>query len=738
MKKTIISALAFLCLIACVQEEMVSTTDGDAIAFDNLFVDKATRADSYIKETLDGFNVWGYINRPEATLFEGTEVRKDEFGAWEYDELRYWIPQQKYYFAALAPMNSDNWAMAIYDDQHNCLANTYGPGILTYNNVDGCEDLIYAASHVVGAEAGQNQPVSFLFKHLLSKVKFTFANHMGNEYINVRVSEIMIKSPSKASINLASETPSWVPHSEKNELRFDEEGAPLKAFANDVCNTEELFVIPSSSSAPYEISFKIELIMDGVDGSEEILYTAVKNATVSGDALQIGTGYNFSASITPDILDLETIEFKVDDVQNWDEASDLLKIVIASKLGGEVTLTCDVEIPASDVIVVTEDLTINLDGNALKYTGDNRIFRVVDGATLTINGNDKENSSVIVESNNLNEATTAAYIATAYDDSKIIINGGTHTTNGCTVYHANGGTVEINDGTFASTESGYDPQEKYGHKYTLNIQGTEGSIIVRGGSFYKYDPSHSEGESPVANFLEGDLVAVQDGDWYVVKEPAKSVEVGSIDEFNSALTDANVGEINLVADVDLGRDQSISIDNGRNMVINSKDNDIKSAGNNNKWYSVNLTNGSSLTINNTNVNGGGLYVRYGSSLVLNNCDIQLNYSEQSGKRYCIYAHSEAGQPQVVTINGGSYNIQANKKQAYVYACNTTVNITGGTFGPKPSHPNDSNQPIILDDGGQVIITGGTFGFDPTTWVADGYEAIKTGASTWVVSPVASN
>lgn len=42
-------------------------------------------------------------------------------------------------------------------------------------------------------------------------------------------------------------------------------------------------------------------------------------------------------------------------------------------------------------------------------------------------------------------------------------------------------------------------------------------------------------------------------------------------------------------------------------------------------------------------------------------------------------------------------------------------------------------PFVLGEGAQVIITGGTFGFDPTTWVADGYEATKNG-TTWTVGP----
>ena len=38
--------------------------------------------------------------------------------------------------------------------------------------------------------------------------------------------------------------------------------------------------------------------------------------------------------------------------------------------------------------------------------------------------------------------------------------------------------------------------------------------------------------------------------------------------------------------------------------------------------------------------------------------------------------------------------------------------------------------------GEVIIYGGTFGFNPTTWVADGYQAVYDSvAKTWTVSAI---
>ena len=647
MRKTIISALALLSLTACVQEEMVSVNQGDAIAFDNAFVEMVTRAESFTKDNLAGFNVWGFINNPKASIFESTEVKNEENSGWTYDGTQYWIPGQYYYFAAIAPMSSQNWSVATKDNNDVCLGNTYGPGLLKFKNVDGSEDLIYSATHVVAAESGQNRPVSFNFKHILSKVKFTFTNHMGNDYIDVKVSNITLKAPKEATMNLASESLVWTPGSEKESYNF----GSLEIAAKDNGSSEDLFVIPSTAAVPYEITFDMELVMDGVDGTQEVLYHATKNATIAGNALEIGTAYNFSAAINPDILNLDTIEFTVDDVEDWDDASDLSKIAIASKLGGEVTLTENVRIPDSDVIEVTRNLTINLNGKALSYNGDNRMFKVVDGATLTINGNDIETSSVVVESDNLNESTTAAYIATAYADSKIVINGGAHTTNGCTTYHANGGTVEINSGSFAATEEGYTPAEKYGHKYTLNIQGTDGNFIVRGGRFYKYNPSHSEGENPAANFLEGELVAVAEGDWYTISK-------GTFVEKAQDLTEAieNSGTIILADNITI--DSRLDILPGQDINLNLNGKKITS----NADYAIIVRKGASLTIDGngvieTETPGPVMFCPYGDLIIESGTFIRKVPDEYTGDVSSMFLGTRPGgwESTGVTIKGGYFD-----------------------------------------------------------------------------------
>ena len=90
-----------------------------------------------------------------------------------------------------------------------------------------------------------------------------------------------------------------------------------------------------------------------------------------------------------------------------------------------------------------------------------------------------------------------------------------------------------------------------------------------------------------------------------------------------------------------------------------------------------------------------------------------------------------GEGTEVTINDGTFTFSStqNQKRAYIYAgAGAKVIVNGGTFG-KASTRSGYTAGILGD--GTVIITGGTFGFDPSNWVADGYEAVVDGEN-WKV------
>ena len=112
MKKIILAALAIAALASCTKTEVVGVTESNAIAFDNAFVDNATKSvndPSFTKSNLTDFAVYGFVEG--AVLFDGTQVSKtiindDLESAWKYAGTQYWIAGAQYKFNAVAPMTN--------------------------------------------------------------------------------------------------------------------------------------------------------------------------------------------------------------------------------------------------------------------------------------------------------------------------------------------------------------------------------------------------------------------------------------------------------------------------------------------------------------------------------------------------------------------------------------------------------------------------------------------------------
>ena len=117
---------------------------------------------------------------------------------------------------------------------------------------------------------------------------------------------------------------------------------------------------------------------------------------------------------------------------------------------------------------------------------------------------------------NVGNGSGAAMAVEAGGTSKVIINGGDFRQVDVPaddpvcdlIYATDKATIEINGGTFKAVTPAN----------TLNVIDSargEAKIIVKGGSFYQYDPSHpAMGENEV--FVPDGYKVVQDGDWYTV------------------------------------------------------------------------------------------------------------------------------------------------------------------------------------------------------------------------------
>ena len=162
-------------------------------------------------------------------------------------------------------------------------------------------------------------------------------------------------------------------------------------------------------------------------------------------------------------------------------------------------------------VTIDTNITIELNGHNISAPTDeigDGVFYVVENGKLTINGEGTINGV------NATEYAMAIWV----NGGEVVINGGTYTnveagedTQYDLIYVKNGGKITINGGTFISQTP----------KWTLNNHDRSGGeIIVKGGSFFGYNPSCSETENPIANFVADGYtvneVLDENGTWYVV------------------------------------------------------------------------------------------------------------------------------------------------------------------------------------------------------------------------------
>ena len=194
---------------------------------------------------------------------------------------------------------------------------------------------------------------------------------------------------------------------------------------------------------------------------------------------------------------------------------------------------------------------------------------------------------------------------------------------------------------------------------------------------------------------------------------------GSADELNAALANENVSVIELENKIEsVGVGFSIT----HSVVLNMNNQEFNAGSDaNSKWYAIQAYGENEIVINDANFTRAGIAAMSGADVVFNSG--KINHNPERTSRYIFLA---GGEGTTVTINGGTFN-NPNKRNSYFYAYSgAIIYVKGGVF------TGESNNKIVVD-GGQVIITGGTFSFDPTTWVAAGYKAVKNGSKWEVVA-----
>ena len=167
MKKLFVMTLAATAMLAsCSSDDTMEVPQSKSAITFAAFINKSVRATDATLANLGSISVYGW--RDADCIFNKQIVTVGTDGKGTYTPVQYWQAGHTYSFEAVAPTSVDGASFT---------AKSTG-GSFNYTN-DASIDLLYAkAADVTTASSLTGNPgaVHFTFKHLLSRVKFTFNN----------------------------------------------------------------------------------------------------------------------------------------------------------------------------------------------------------------------------------------------------------------------------------------------------------------------------------------------------------------------------------------------------------------------------------------------------------------------------------------------------------------------------------------------------------------------------------
>ncbi len=471
------------------------------------------------------------------------------------------------------------------------------------------------------------------------------------------------------------------------------------------------------------LALKYKLVVNGLAGSAKLLEAIDFSYTdKNGDTVELSKeGFLAPQAVSDEIVISGTMKQTAGNEYMNLSLTGISISVVATQAVHEFDSNSndyDADAQYSDPIVADgKEVSVNLEETPIYADGNDGAIHAVNNAVVTVSG---KGTVTAVESK---EKYAMAVWA---DNGTVIINDGYFTQDISgdddqydLIYASGTGVIEINGGTFKSVTP----------KWTLNIKdNSEAKIIVRGGSFYKYDPSNSETENPTANFVADGYTVVKNGDWYtVVKATASDTE-----EFKNAVAGANDGDTILLTDdivltSTLSVNKNITIDgNGKtiseNPVYVGADNKVT-------FKNVNFAEPVNAKNNASNVYASGLTGKVvfdgctfadtqwdsiqitpkaGAEIVITNCEFSNNVS---GERFIhIQAADNSNTDVKITIRNNKFGSSENMKNSIIDI--DYVNIDGIDAGGN----------TFADENGDIYICGASAA--RTISCADAYVMFK--------------
>ena len=370
MKKLFIAIMAVAAAVSCSQELTVDAPKGAAIAFDNAFVENATRAAVDLTKGNFDFGVYGTVANASGNglIFTNQPVAADG----TYSPVQYWVANATYTFTAYAPLTGAKWT---YAPAKNTSSEAYN-GTLSFNNAaaEGEQDLIFAAAESTTPATIESAPekVGLTFGHLLSKIAFKFTNIFTDENISLNVYGVQINNAAaEGTLQVVDgATQSWTGTGDYVRAFGAAEASEAAALANGASlTTEHYYLIPVERE--YNITFKVDLYQAGV------LLNTYEHTIAATIALEKGKSYCLNATLAPENVNPESqlypIEFTIDGVEDWTEGDVTIlaehevanadELVEAIAEGGTILLTQDATLDTT--CSIEKDITLDLNGKTL-------------------------------------------------------------------------------------------------------------------------------------------------------------------------------------------------------------------------------------------------------------------------------------------------------------------------------------------------------------------------------------
>lgn len=299
MKKMLFALVAMVAMVGCSKDELLEV-DREQIAFGDVFVDNATRADYSSGNIVQSFKVYGTINVPSlnttAQIFNGSTVERDgkaDGVAWDCDNIQYWMPNATYNFAAIV--------------DGEAAATTTLPATINHVVADGeaNKDLLYATATVttnanaVPSGVNTNGVVAFNFSHLLSKIQFKITNATNQTY---KVTEILVEGVAEDGAYAVS-TNTWTKSgNDTTNLTF---GTATIAGGATVAASATRQILPVAQDLAVTITYEV------LDGNSNVVGTLTKSGTISQTFVE-NTVYVVTATLTGTAID-----FSLGTVGGW-------------------------------------------------------------------------------------------------------------------------------------------------------------------------------------------------------------------------------------------------------------------------------------------------------------------------------------------------------------------------------------------------------------------------------------